>query len=173
MEMIGNFEVCENLDICLSQLDQNSKLAVAISREYVRRIPSYLASQIYCFDKSESLHSYALTFLIRNGFNYTQQLNTFIRRASMGGFVERWRSNSNIQTRYEREEKVYNQFELNHFFGSQIFGILIVAMAVSALFLERLIHTKARESSSSQFWSTVEKLIDSERRFMIKNRGLN
>lgn len=173
MEMIENFEVCKNPDICLSQLDRNSKLAVAISREYVWRIPSYLTSQIYCFDKSESLHSYALTFLIRNGSNYTQQLNTFIHRASMGGLVERWRSDSHIQNRYEREEKVYNQFQLNHFFGSQIFGILIVAMAVSALFLERLINAKARKPNSSRFWSTIEKLIDSERRFMIKNRSLN
>lgn len=171
--MIESFKICKNFDFCLSQLNENSKLAVAISSENVRKIRSNSTSQIYCFDKLESLHSYALTFLMRNGFNYTQQLNTFIRRASISGFVEKWRSNSNSQTRYKREEKVYNQFYLKQLYGFQIIGIALGSMAVSILFLERLIHVKARKSSSSQFWLSIEKLIDTERRFMIKNHRLN
>lgn len=74
--------------MCLSQLHQNSKLAVAISREhaYASRLPS----QLYCFDKEHIIYNYALTFLVRKDFRYLNELNRFVRAASAGGLIEKW-----------------------------------------------------------------------------------
>lgn len=172
-KMINSFKVCENLDVCLGQLIDNEELAVAVSREYIRHTNLNLTSQIYCFDNHETLYNYALTFLIRNDFNYTKQLNAFIQKVDANGFIEKWRSNGRIGNRNKIEEKVYNQFGLKDFYGMSIIAAALALTAVLCLLLEMFAYKKSRKSRNRKLWRKVERLIDSKRYFMTNNYRLN
>lgn len=171
--MINSFRVCENLDVCLRQLIDNEELAVAVSREYIRNTNLNLTSQIYCFDNHETLYNYALTFLIRNDFNYTKQLNAFIQKVDENGFIEKWRSNGRIGNRKKIKEKVHNQFGLKDFYGISIIGAALALTAVLCLLLEMFAYKKSRKSRNRKLWRKVERLIDSKRYFMTNNYRLN
>lgn len=171
--MIDSFKVCENLDVCLRQLIDNEELAVAVSREYIRNKNINLTSQIYCFDKHETLYNYAMTFLIRDDFNYTKQLNAFIQEVDANGLVEKWRSNGRIGNRNKIKEKVYNQFGLKDFYGMSIIGGALALTAILSLLLEMFAYKKARKSRNSELWRKVERLFDSKRYFMTNNYRLN
>lgn len=172
-KMINSFKVCENLEVCLHQLIDNEDLAVAVSREFIRNKNLNLTSQIYCFEKHETLYNYALTFLIRNDFNYTKQLNAFIQEVDANGLIEKWQTNGRIRNRNKIKEKAYNQFGLKDFYGVSIIGAALLFTAVLSVLLEMFTYKEARKSRNRNFWRKIERLIDSKRYFMTNNYRLN
>lgn len=87
---LRNFEVTEQPEQYLSDLQWNDKLAVAISRDhYLSRSENGLNYQniAYCFDHPNFICGYSLTMLARKDFSFLDELNDFIQRAVEGGLV--------------------------------------------------------------------------------------
>lgn len=95
VEFLKAFKVCDDLALCMIQLQYNPKMAVAISREYVSSNRYYNFS--YCFSKQEIIHSHTLKFMVRKNFFHLIQLNTFIQMTYTGGLIEKWKSINDAQ----------------------------------------------------------------------------
>lgn len=169
LEMIDKFKICEDINVCLGQLDQNSRLAVAISRE--RDLNSIIeTSSEFCFEKSETIHEYPMTLFVRRDFLYLENLNRFIQMASECGLIEKWHIDSQIQSHYKSNENIYKHLTLDNFRGIYIIWCIILLIDFFVLLLERFIHRKARMPNPSRFWIIVEMFIDSDRHFWVENK---
>lgn len=173
MGSIDGFKICKEPDVCLNKLVQNDALAVAVSHEYIRHNLANLTDKIYCFDKSESLHSYGLTFLMRRNFVFSKQLNLFIRASITGGLMEKWRHDNYIRSRRKQKEKVLNQLIMAHSYGMLMIALALTVLAVSFLILEIIVHIRARKRSNNGLWIKIERLIDPNRHFMVENVRFN
>ena len=168
--MIEKFQICEDFDFCLGQLDKNAKLAVAISRERALSSRSELSSR-FCFEHPQTIYEYPMTFLVRRNFSHLNELNQFIQMASAGGLIKKWHANSHIQT-LTSKENTFGNLTLNHYYGCIIIWSIIVLINIFILLLERLVHKKVRLSNPSQFWIIIEMLIDPDRHFWLENKTM-
>lgn len=160
------------LDLYLSKLNENSRLAVAISREHARNFQRNARYELYCFENSEIIYDYALKFIVRKDFPYLNELNAFIRSASGGGLIEKWRLNNQIKTKYKRENQEEERVMM---IMEDLYGpILVVGFLVIFIFLiflfEFLVYKKKRTHSG--IWLYLEWAIDSDRHFMLETISL-
>lgn len=169
--LIENFEICTNLDFCLSQLEWKSKLAVAISREHAYNNQLISASKFHCFKNSEIIYGYSLKFLIREDFKYLNNLNKFIQMASTAGLVERWRTESQIRSKYKHIEKIYGFLTFENFYVPYIEWFVLEISVTLILLLELLVHRKVRQANHSRIWTLIEMFIDPFRHFWLENKS--
>lgn len=162
------------MEICLSQLDSNAKLAVAISREHALNNHLISASQIYCFEKHETIYIYPLTFLVRKHSRYITKLNEMIQLMTTNGIIEKWQSNfrDQDQTRLNYKEKIYHQLTAVDLFGAFIILGCVELMAFATLVFEVFIYRKARKTNCWRLWLFIEMLIDPDRHFLLKDKKL-
>lgn len=171
-DMVGSFEICENMDNCLNQLNFNSKLAVAVSYEYVRRNRLFPTSNVYCFEKYEIIHSFAWKFLVSKNFSHLNQFNRFLQAASMNGLVKKWQSDNRNQPKNKQPDKMLGDLTLAHLHGTQIIWFFLKAAALTIFFLERFIYKKAIDRNSLRFWKVAEKIICPDGHLMVKNKSI-
>lgn len=135
--MVNYFKICNNLDQCLSRLDGNPKLAVAISRKRAYNSHLTLASHIYCFD-SEIIYEYDLKFLVKENSTIFANLNDFIQRAIQSGLIKKWRSDSQmIKMSCKYIQKVNGHLNLEQLFGMIVIWGIIIAHVIFVFLLER------------------------------------
>lgn len=169
--MIEKFKICTNLDECLTQLEDNSKLAVAISLAHAHSSHFIPSSQFYCFKDPEIIYKYGLKFWIRQSFPYLKELNEFIRMADAGGLIKKWYSNKLTGVpSHMRMDNSYKQLKLKHFHGAILIWGMLVAALICIFILERIVHAKARAPNALRFWKIVEMLIDPDRHFMLESK---
>lgn len=164
---LRNFKLCENLDVCLSRLLREPKLAVAISYEHAQNSHLILSTDIYCFERSEIIYDYALKFLVRKDFGHLHQLNAFIKAASSSGLIEKWRLDNRIKSQVENGKTSYfktmNMDELQGYF---VVCAIMVTVNFVVFLLEKYIHNKVREPNHSRLWNIVEMIINPDRHFL-------
>lgn len=152
----------------MGRIDNNAKLAVAISRE--RALRSHLVPPSrFCFENTQTIYEYPMTFLIRRNFPHLKQLNEFIHMASQGGLIKQWRANSHIQTYYNKEN-MYVKITLDHLHGYLIICCILLIISFLTLLLEQCVHTRATMPNPYRFWIIVDMLIDSDRHFWLENK---
>lgn len=166
--MLEKFYVYDNLEFCLSQLDHNSRLAVAISREHSQNSRLLLAHDYHCFGKSNIIYEYALKFLVRKNFQYFNDLNRFIQMASSSGLIEKWRSKT--QNRFDYTDSFFGYLTFEYFLGIVILGSILWILLIIFLFIERIVHAKNRKPNPTRFWIIFEMVIDPDRHFMLENK---
>lgn len=164
-----NFSICDDLDVCLSQLGHNSKLAVAVSREHSRNSRLIASSQFYCFENTQIIHKYALRFLIRNNFPNLNELNQFIQMSSASGIIEKWRSMSEIQIPYKNYELHYVEMNLENCAGCFVLFFLVYVVVIPLVVFERIVHKKVQSLNVSKVWLIIDMLIDPHRHFWREN----
>lgn len=164
-----NFTICDNLDLCLSQLDRNSKIAVAISREHAQNSHQNSFSRLYCFKNFEIIHEYALKFLLHKDFPLQSELNRFIQTASASGLIEKWRSISRIRSKRRNVVVFYGIIRLETYFGIFLLLIAIFIFLILSLIFEKIVNKKARKQNSFRFWLLIERFIEPHRHFWCEN----
>lgn len=168
--MLDRFKVYPSLDHCLGMLKQNRRLAVAMSREYVKNNHQISTSQIHCFENTEIIYEYALTFLVHENFPYLTELNTFIRRASAGGLIEKWRNSHSKRTLHKRNERIYSELKVQNFQGVFSLVLVFIMTQCSVLMLERFIHKKANAKNTFRAYKMIQMVIDPDRHFLLENK---
>lgn len=167
-EVVSNFKTCGDLALCLSRLNSNSRLAVAISREYAHNNHLIRSSQFYCFE-SENIYEYDLTFLIRKESPFSEVLNKFIQRAIESGLMKKWRSGSQNRVTNKYIDKTGVYLSSKSFFGMlSIWGYLIITSIVAFMF-EKFVYFKINAPNSSYIWKFVEVFFDGKRHFWVEN----
>lgn len=169
--MLETFKICDDINSCLSQLNHNAKLAVAISRERTLNL-NLKSSSKFCFEYPDTIYEYPMTFSIRRHFPYLKDLNRFIQMASAGGLIWKWRVDNQIQAHYTIKDKTYQQLTLRNYYGFFIISCIILLIDLAILLLEIFAHKKARIPNPSRFWIIVEMIIDSDRHFWLENKRI-
>lgn len=155
----------------MGELNQNTKLAVAISHEHSQNSHLIIAhGGYYCFSKSEIIHDYALKFLLRKEFPYIKELNEFIQRTSASGLIEKWRLKN--QYRFIHSIDTFAYLTFGHFFGIMILGFFLWTFLIVFLFIERYVFTKNQIANPSRFGVLTEMVIDPHRHFMLETKYL-
>lgn len=162
------------MEICLSQLDSNAKLAVAISREHALSNRLISASQIYCFHKRETIYKYPVTFIVRKHSRYITKLNEMIQLMTTNGIIEKWQSNFRYQdqTRLKYKETNYHQLTAVDLLGGLTILAYVELMAFVTLVFEVFIYRKTRKTNCWRLWLLIEMLIDPYRHFLLKDKKL-
>lgn len=164
---IHNFKIQNDLSEYLAQLGSNSKLAIATSRELAKNINSGLTSSFYCFERSESIHEYAVKFLVRKNIPYLNKLNNFIGMASAGGLIEKWHENIHINKHKPKENY---QIQLKHLAGIFMLWSILLFCIFGIFLIEVVVYKQVRKPNASRFWIICEIFLDSRRHFLLKDR---
>lgn len=156
----------------MSQLYENSKLAVAISREHAINSRLISTDELYCFEKSQIIYEYDLKLFMCTNFPYINELNQFIQMASASGLIKKWRIDNQIRSKIMRKEKNYNQLTLEQGYGYLIIWYCLLAFTFLFVFVEKIIYMKARAPNPSKIWILAEMLIDSDRHFLLETKKI-
>lgn len=157
--MLEKYKICKNLDECLAQLEQNSRLAVAISREHAHNYRLNLPTQFYCFRELEIIHEYSLTFLIRKDSPYLKKMNEFIQMAVTGGLIEKWRTDDKIRNKYNSNKNFFHQIVIENFGGFFIIWISIKMLIICTLIIEKVVYSKVNKPNPSGLWILLDRFI--------------
>lgn len=163
--------MCNDLIVCLNQLNSNSKLAVATSREFVRSAPKKMNFQFYCFAKPEIISAFPLKFFLHKNFSYAEELNDFIKAASVSGLIEKWRSD--IRTQFKEHTQGTGEFgrlTFDNLSGALLIIALLFLFSISIFFLEIVVHKQVRAPNATRFWKITEMIIDPDRHFMLETK---
>lgn len=169
MELLKNFVVRDDPNSCLSQLVRNPKLAVAISREYAHNGHLISNSRVHCFENFETVHEYALKFLMRKDFLHQSKMNRFIQMASAGGLIEKWRKSGKVLPKRQNLKRFYRTISMKHFYGIFLLIIILCVHASLLFILEIIVYKKAHERDSFRIWLIIEMIIDPYRHFWCEN----
>lgn len=168
-KILERYKLCPNMDDCLNRLHQNHRLALAVSREHAKTNERILPSQLECFDNSEIIHEYDLTFLARNNFTYLTKLNKFIQMARSGGLIEKWRRDNQHQT-YKRTKLIRTQLKVHNFYGIFSLWMFFFAFQSFTLIWEKIVYQRAHMPNPTWIWVLFEMAIDPERYHLLETK---
>lgn len=160
-----NFEVSENLNENLQQLEWDHKLAVAVPLGRLQ-INESTAKSVYCFDKANNIETYPLKIFMIKEFPLQKELNQFIQRMSEGGLIAKWAKGTNFQSSKDRFQSDQNQISMNIIPVGAIFCSCLVLFDILIFILELIMHKKIRTPGSFRIWRFIELMINPDRLFL-------
>lgn len=179
---IDNYFVCKDIDICLNHLkhDDNEDLAVGGSRQRILNSPSYLSTEIFCFDVDESIVSYQPRLLFQKHFPLISRFNEIIQHAFESGLFIKWdRDNRKKPERIVEYEQPMG-LSLEH---CQAFLVLFflngILLSVLTFLAEFYISIKRKQKPHSKLWKQLEIFFDGKRHYLknlskwLKSRSTN
>lgn len=161
--------MCDDLDVCLRQLDLNRYLAVGVSLEHAQNSRLIPASEIYCFENVEQIMQYSVQILVRKEFFLFEEFNTFINLAKANGLVAKWWTQTRIRPDYEYFEEEYGEITMDNFNGFFIFWISLLIVPTLVYFVEKIIFYGAQKPNPSKIFILLDMLIDGERHFLLND----
>lgn len=69
--------------------------------EHILNSPTYSPSTIQCFEKSQAFGAYQISLRMRNGFNFTNNINETIRHLFESGLFEKWDHDNQREKKHE------------------------------------------------------------------------
>lgn len=94
------YEFCDDIDVCLQELESNDEVAVAVSLERALNNRLLHRDKMFCFPEAENIKTQPISLILRKDYPFIGELNKLIRRATEGGlFVKRKNDN---RLKYER-----------------------------------------------------------------------
>lgn len=167
-EAIENFHVCRNTDTCLNYLKRydNYGMAIGGTRLHILTSSHYSPDDIFCFDESESLLTYQVALLLKNGSDFEIDINRIIRHSFEAGLFSKWERVS-LKVKHRAEDDQPLQMTMENLLMPMIF-VLGIGLPVACLaFLgELIIFRKVKQKKSSQIWHLLHRMCDAERKFL-------
>lgn len=167
-EQFDSIEICGNANQCISELNQNDRKAVAISRLYIETLP--VGNQFFCFDSTQTINRHSTALLFRKDVQFRLEFERILNRISSGGLVSKWRRD------YTRKVAGYESDQVKAVTLKQLSGVFIImgsiiGVAIIVFILERVIFKKSRIPNSHRFWKTGERLIDGHRHYFLMEKN--
>lgn len=174
-EQIHRFENCPDIDECLCRLRFDNKLAVAASRSSVKA--SVMRESIFCFDSTQNIHNYLVSFMIRSDFTMERPINEILKRIVTSGLIAKWQKS--LRLNWTSMKKLSIRFtdarriDAIDFCFISVLATVIIILSVTALCLENVIHFKKRTGNSQRFWTRLDQLICGQRHYFLLERQNN
>lgn len=164
-----NFEKCHDIDECLLRLKSDDKLAVATSRLHVTMLN--LQETIFCFDRSQNIHDYSKTFMIRNDFKMRRQFIDMFKQLITTGLISKWQKELKIHRKLSKNLLNYHSIGMKDFFSVFIPVFLIIGASVPMILFEHFVHHKVNCVRPHRRWIWLDKVIWGQRCFFLLDSG--
>lgn len=154
------------MDLCLDLLkrDDNEDLAVGGSRQRILNSPSYLSTEIFCFDVDESIVSYQPRLLFRKHFPLKSRFNEIIQSAFESGLFIKWDRESRKKPERIVEYEKPIALTLEHCEGFLVlFFLIAIFLSILTFFAELYVSLKRKENPQSKLWIHIESFFDGKR----------
>lgn len=172
MELLRRFEVIDNLNEQLQQLEWNDKLAVAVSSVQAQEEKQSLKSGYYCFKSPNHIHEYSLKILASKDFPYLTELNNLIQMACDTGLIMKWLKNYRTKLIFEIKPLYeYTEVTVDKFTYFIIIGLILNLLASVVGLIERIVYEKVfvENVGRNSFWRYIEMVINPHRYFFFGN----
>lgn len=164
------FEITNDQNYNLRQLEWNSKLAVATSLERVRKMQLKSELKLYCFNNPNNIYEYSLKILMKKDFALVNELNRFIRYASDGGLIVKWLKGNTFISDSEKSSKFgFSEAHLNSLLFNGIIFCGVSTLSMIVFIAEMLVYKNVQKNVSSTFWRYCQMFIDPYRYFLLKD----
>lgn len=164
--------MCPDIDECLSQLVQNDKLAVAVSREHAFNNHAMSTENIHCFKDIEHFSAYAVTIFIPHDHHFPSEINKCIQWAFESGLIKKWSSDSKIRYKHRSKKNARPAvLTVEHFFSAFVLFFMFISFAISAFIAEHIIYRKVRRPNPAHFWLYADMFINGDRHFLLPPSG--
>lgn len=171
---MNRFELVENPEHYLKQLDWDDELAVAVCHQ-ITLSPIKIGNNrfdpkkmIYCFDPENSIHEYSIKILMQRNFSLINQLNEFILFASESGLITKWLVDYRSLTVKESSAK-FAIFKAEALIVQLCISFGMLVMAFIVVILEKIVHKMVQAENGIPFWYYLEILIDPYRHFLLQD----
>lgn len=162
--MSDEFIICDNIDECLRELELNPYLAVAVSRKHAINCPTIAREKIFCFKKTENVHSIAISMLTRRGYYLLPKMNTLLRQLIENGLFTKWERDTTFIVQ-ETDTWIKTNLNLEHFVGCFVFSFIGIATSIGTFVVEIFIHRLLKNRRNNRFLQLAEELIDGKRHY--------
>lgn len=156
--------VCDDLELCLNQLQHQRKLAVAMSRLY---FDASKHSNIHCFDQTQNLLTYSTVFMIRRDLWMYDELIGVFDRLRMSGLIPKWARDLNIHKEAIEQSTAVRSLQMKEAFGPFALCCIVLMFAFAAAIAEQIIFRQVSKYPDSRAWQIAEKCIDGKRHYML------
>lgn len=119
------------------QLKDEDKLAVATSRLHAMSNTAITRDQLYCFSKTENIHSHGIKLFVRKDFHLLSKFNDLLRQVAESGLFGKWlreaeaRKTSVKAKQMEEARDAAEPLKVKHVQGA--FGLLFLGCSVSII----------------------------------------
>lgn len=162
-DRFSGLNVCEDLDICLNQLQHQQKIVVAMSRLHFETSNQ---SNVYCFDRTQNLFTQATVFMIRRSLSTRDELIDGFGRLSMSGLIPKWARDLHIRNKPIEHLTTAKSLSMHEAGGPFAMCFPLVTLALFAAIAEQIIFWQLSKNRQSRFWAFADKLIDGHRHYM-------
>lgn len=154
-----NYELCNIMIDCFSQLLTRSDVAAIVPRKFAEYFQFQSNSPIFCFDRSETFKrvSRSLTLSVTNS-NLLNRTNSFIRQAMETGHLLKWGSTSAGRRTYENNRDRPVVFTMEHISGAMVIYVAGMGLAILAMIGECLSFENIRKGNGGgKIWKLMDR----------------
>lgn len=144
--VLKHFEFCPNIEICLAELNTNTKLAVGLSRQHALNNPRISRSALFCFPMASNIYTYSVMMQSRQDFYLLDHINTIIDHMVEHGLIFLW--NKQNQNCTSKEKSMGNglpqALTINHMLGAIVILVVGLHLAIGVFVLEYFIISRRK-----------------------------
>lgn len=140
-------------------------LAVATSRHHWKSLN--IREDIYCFDTSQSIHSYLKTFLIRSDFKMKNKFDNAVTQVMEAGLIAKWEKDFRFKRKINNKNEDVSTINIDDLLGALLLCGALILLATIVAGIERISFRKAHDGNVNQFWKWISLIIDGDRHFLV------
>lgn len=169
----ANFIHCENIDMCLKQLQHDEYLAVAVSRLHVKNNPVISRTELFCFSRQNNVYSYSVAMPLKNYYELVDRIDLVISSLMEFGLIAKWVKSDDApstRTLIARAQAKHYQTEygnvvltIEHIVGALIIMAFGYILAIIAFLIEQIVHRKVRDGTNSKLYVYLHKVFGPKR----------
>lgn len=86
----SKYKLCDDINDCIIKLQNESKLAVAVSRYHIAAYHSAEKFDFFCFSKGNSVSTFPVSIITTHNFHLLPKMNYIIGHMSEHGHIIKW-----------------------------------------------------------------------------------
>lgn len=157
---------CGSIDDCLDRLQHETKMALLTSRLFIE---TSSFPNIYCFDRSEDLHTYSNVFLLRSDLFIFGEFSDVFERIITSGVIPKWLKDRSVLKQRIDDTETFEPFKLENVIGPFSICCPTLLFAFLAAIAEQIIFRQYSRNPNSRNWRLAQKLIDGKRYYCFWN----
>lgn len=130
---------------------------MATSRLHVKALN--LHQNIFCFDRSQNIHDYSKTFMIRKDFEMRRQFIDVFNELITAGLTSKWLKDLQNHQKLSEESANFRSISMTDFYAIFLPVFILLGGSVVVMLFEHFVHHKVHSANSHQYWIWLDKVI--------------
>lgn len=146
---------------------ENYNLAIGGSRNDISNSEAYAQSELFCFERPESIASYQVSFWMSKNNDLNSKINDIISKLFEAGLLRKWLKDSRKKVERLPQKGHSHQLEMERFLFS-IYLIYLPCILTSCLTFcfEHLVNWNMSKSERHWIWTYCDQCCDGHRHYL-------